>query len=216
MTNEKLSSIIIFASDKKLNGEKFKKICDKGCDILNREYDRGNQFSLGRLIDLPRLCVLGIRGVYHEYMDSKNRELIASKLFNVPRDEVTGNLVNLTDSIQNYSVFVNDLRYTANIFKENLESLNVIWGNADLRALDDFKYVKNLNVVMGNIYMSEKTEGFELLDNLEVVTGDVYAERLSGLEPLTKLQYVGGKIYNKGNVYTLDELKDNKKNIKKL
>lgn len=211
MTNTKLSNIILLAGDRNLNGEKFRKICDKSCVILNKEYDRVNQVSIGKVINFSRLCVLAIRGIYHEYMDSRVREKVVSRVFNLSSDEVTGDLVALVRSDKNHSVFVNDLRYGANIPKKKLESLNMIWGNADLRALDDFKHVQNLNVVMGNIYISGKTENVELLNNLEVVTGDVYAESLSSIENLKDFQYVGGKIYNKGKSYTLDELKSAKK-----
>ncbi len=215
MTDTKLSNIILLADDSRLNGGKLKKICDKMCDIIDRDDERMRRVSIGRAIDFSRFCVLGIRGVYHECIDFKIKEKVATKLFGVSRDKVTGNLATFIHSEQNFSILVDDIRYGAEISKKKLEHLKAIWGSVDLCALDDLKYLQKLKVVMGDIRMSSKNRNLDMLNNLEVVTGNVYADGVDGMLTLPNLKYVGGNIYNNGNVYTLDGLKNDKKQFVK-
>lgn len=216
MDNEKLYNIIMLSEDKKLNGEKLRKISMKCCDLIEKIND-DSYSALGnarRCILMPVAIVTGMRGVYQEFLDIKRREKIISKVLDVESKLVTGDLTTFISSDTRFPYFVDNLQYDASISLDRMQALKLVWGDIDLRKLHDFSYVKSLQTVMGDVYIST-AENIDELKHLQVVTGDIYMEQLDNISFFGDSLYVGGMIYTKQGPYKQDNLFHVKNNIKK-
>lgn len=211
MRTQALYSIILLAEDKKLNGEKLKKICDKGINLiseLNKVYDHN---KIKRAVLVPQVLLTTVKGLIREQYEIKRRKQIASHVFSVKEDLITGDHSEfISAKNNNYTIFVNDLSFDATIEPSRMQDLEIIWGKADFKKLHDFKTLSSLEIVMGDIETST-AENLEGLSNLKIVTGDIHAERLDNIEFLKGLDYLGGKIYHKEQEISLEQLKEKQK-----
>lgn len=216
MRTQSLYNIILLAEDKKLNGEKLNKICDKGVSIIsevNEAYYNHNKIKSAILV--PQAFFTIVQGLIREQYEIKRRKQIASNVFSVKEDLITGEHSEFISEKNNkYVVFVNDLSFDATIEPTRMEDLEIIWGKANFKKLHDFKNLSSLEIVMGDIETST-AENLEGLSNLKIVTGDIHAERLDNIDFLKGLEYLGGKIYHKEQEFSLEQLKEKQKvNIK--
>lgn len=216
MKKEMLENIILLAEDKKLNGQKFDKICDKGITLItktNDMYYEGNKVRSAFFAS--ETFIVALRGVFQEVRDIKRREKVASKVFSIPSKYVTGDLTTFISSDEKCPVYVNDFQYDASVSLDRVAQLRMIWGDANLRKLHDFQWLKSLKVVMGDVYTSDAVN-LDGMNNLEVVTGDLHFENLNEIPKCEKLSYVGGNIYSKDGVFSLEEIKTKAcQNVKK-
>ena len=206
MDNEMLSNIIILANDKKLNGEKLKKLMEKECRLVNEinksSFKRADKIKKSLL--LPMTFITGLKALYQEDYDIKRREKILSQVLNVNPEFITGDFVTFVDSPRCYPFFVDDFQYNGSVSLDRMKTLMLVWGNADLKKLHDFSNVSSLKVVMGDLYIStgKNTDG---LSNLDVVTGDIHMEQIDNVDFLNSSLYVGGNVYTKQGIYKMNE-----------
>lgn len=203
MKQEMLENIILLAADRKLNNQKFDKLCDKGAAIMDKISGGGN---VKAALYMPEATVVTLRGIYQEVQGIKRREKIASKTLSIPSKYITGDLATFISSNEKYPVYVSDFQYDASVSLDRVAQLRMIWGDANLRKLHDFQWLKSLKVIMGDVYTSDAIN-LDGMNNLEVVTGDLHFEHLSETPKCEKLSYVGGSIYSKDGVFSLDEFK---------
>lgn len=217
MENVMLDNIVLLSEDKNFKGKKFQKLCNRSSELISKVmdvdyYDGCSAF--GKTMLLTDAFVTTLRGVYQESRDIKNRERIVSKVFSIPKDQVTGDFSTFISSDNCFPVYVSDFQYDASVSKSRLASLKMLFGDADLRKLHDFQYLDSLNVVMGNVYTSFATNS-DGLSNLEVVTGDMHFENFDKVPNLENLSYLGGHIYVGDSVLSLDEVKSSNKEFVK-
>ena len=62
-----------------------------------------------------------------------------------------------------------DIRYSASLSKKYLENKKIIWGNLDIRALDDTSCLQNLELVGGDLLVGDSCN----LPNLKCVFGNI-------------------------------------------
>ncbi len=96
--------------------------------------------------------------------------------------------------------------YSAQMRKEALDSIDTIWGDAHFEALDSCEYLSSLRSVWGDLCFSR----CEVLEGLQVqmVYGDIHAEKAKSTAGLENLLLVGGKIYYQDRVYALEEFQN--------
>ena len=72
------------------------------------------------------------------------------------RDDIALDINEYLKNNCNQSIYADDFRYSACINDEGLKNLEVVWGDADFRALsaDKIAYLKSLKAVLGNLYLS--------------------------------------------------------------
>ena len=68
--------------------------------------------------------------------------------------------------------YAGDLIYDASIADSILSSLEIIWGHADFRAIENTASLQSLRIIGGNAYFPEP--GFEELSSLENIGGAIY------------------------------------------
>lgn len=107
-------------------------------------------------------------------------------------------------------VFGDSIRYSAQIKKEWLASIETIFGDADLQALDNFECLAALKAIYGNLNLSQVKDSKVDLSGLHVqmVYGDIHAEQAASTAGLEDLLAVGGTIYYQDKAYTLDEFQE--------
>lgn len=207
MEKEMLEKIILLAGDEKLNGKKFEKLCDKGATLIDKANDLYYEGSkIKSSFCISETIVVALRGIYQEIHDVKKREKVASRVLSIPSECITGDLTTFISSDEKYPVYVSDFQYDASVSMDRVAQLCMIWGDANLRKLHDFQWLKSLKVVMGDVYTSDAVN-LDGMNNLEVVTGDLHFENLKKMPKCEKLSYVGGNIYGKDGVFSLDEIK---------
>lgn len=204
MNNSTLNDIIILAEDKTLNGDKLKKLTEQGCrlvSVMNEEsYSLFDTVKKKALV--PKTFITGLKAIYQEIHDIKNREKVVSRVFNFDSNLVTGDLATFIGSKTRFPYFVDSFQYDASVSLDRMDSLKFVWGDIDLRKLHDFSHVKSLNVVMGDFYAST-AKNPEGLQSLQVVTGDMHMEQFENVDFLNPSLYVGGAIYTKNGVHEL-------------
>lgn len=204
MDNILLDNITLLSSlteRKKTDGCKLKKLEEKGIrliDFCSTEADLRSKKVFQTML-LPATALVVLKALMSEIGNIRKREKVVSKLFNVDRNFVTGDLTKFISSGINYPYFVDDFRYDASVSNGCMESLMFVWGNADLRALHDFDHARALSVVVGDLYTST-AENVQGLKNLQVVTGDIHMEQFENVDFLNDSLYVGGNIYTKNGI----------------
>lgn len=212
MKQETLEKIILLSENNKYKGIKTKKLYDQSCDLIAKAngdyyYESG---KTGRALLLSKVFITMLRGLYQEEVDIKKREKAISSIFSISKDKVTGDYTKFIQSEQKYPIFVNDFQYDASISLSRLKKLKMVWGDANLQKLHDFENL-SLEIVMGNVYTSTACNTKKM--NLKVVTGDLHIEDLKEMPNLNSLIYVGGKIYTKDGIISLDEFKQKTKQM---
>lgn len=217
MENVMLDTIALLSEDKNFKGEKFQKLCNHSIDLISKVMDVNyydGRSAFGKTMLLTDIFVTALRGVNRERRDIKSRERIVSKVFSIPKDQITGDFSAFISSNTCFPVYVSDFQYDASVSKSRLASLKMLFGDADLRKLHNFEYLNSLKVVMGNVYTSFATNS-DGLSNLEVVTGDLHLENFDKVPNLENLSYLGGHIYMGNSVLSLDEIKSSNKEFVK-
>ena len=89
----------------------------------------------------------------HIYLKKIKKELIRQRIYR--NDEIAIDINELTDMQGRAKVLLGSIDYRANIKKSYLNNLELIWGDACFLALDDAKYIKNLEVVLGKLQVRD-------------------------------------------------------------
>lgn len=204
MDNSTLNDIIMLAEDKTLNGDKLRKLTEDGCRLVNVINEEPYSFfdTVKKRVLVPKTFIIGLKAIYQEIQDIKNREKIVSRVFNFNSNLVTGDLATFIGSKTRFPYFVDSFQYDASVSLDRMDSLKFVWGDVDLRKLHDFSHAKSLNIVMGDFYAST-AQNPEGLQNLQVVTGDMHMEQFENVDFLSPSLYVGGAIYTKNGVHEL-------------
>lgn len=205
---KQLQNIILLSEDETLNSKRLKKLYDKSADMmiqLSDTYDNAGKLTRILLL-LSNTAVVVLRTFLQEHRDTQRRERVTSRVFDIPAEQVTGDLTSFITADTNMKVYVNDFQYDASIPLRKMAAVKLIWGDCNLRKLHDFQWTNSLEVTMGNIYTSD-TENLDGFHNLKVVTGDLHLEGLEQLPTFENLIYVGGKVYCQDGIKTLEELK---------
>ncbi len=119
-------------------------------------------------------------------------------------------LERLRNARKNVRVFGDSIRYSAQIKKEWLASIETIFGDADLQALDDFSCLSSLKAIYGDLNLVQCKDVEADLSGLQVqmVYGDIHAERAKSTAGLESLLTVGGTIYYQDKAYSLDQFQE--------
>jgi hypothetical protein len=90
------------------------------------------------------------------------------------RDDIALDINEYLNNECNQSVYADDFRYSAYINDEGLKNLEVVWGDADFRALpaNKLECLKSLKAVLGNLYLSSGS-----LDNVYVGGNVIVTDR---------------------------------------
>ena len=77
-------------------------------------------------------------------------------LLKANREDIALDINEYTKNKCNQPVYADDFCYSGVINDEGLKNLEVVWGDADFRALskDKIAYLKSLKAVLGNLYLS--------------------------------------------------------------
>ncbi len=138
-------------------------------------------------------------------MEEKITHKNLSEILSLPPQEIAMNLVELKKASylnQPAKCYGRDFHYVPDIRDEWLDSLQIIWGDAHLEALEYSQPLSSLTSVWGDLYLSKETDLSDI--NLEMVYGDIYVGNAIDVTPLTSLLAVGGNIYYHGQVYDLE------------
>ena len=128
------------------------------------------------------------------------KELVSIGLYK--DDEIAVELNDFLTMGKKAKAIIGPIDYRANIKKEDLENVELIWSDASFLALDDAKHLKSLKCVMGNLVVRdlnvpiplEVTGGtadlsfvtnLTMLPNYKVALGDVVLDHYSKELPLT-------------------------------
>lgn len=103
-------------------------------------------------------------------------------------------------------VFGDSIRYSAQVRKEWLNGIEIIFGNADLQALDNFECLSSLKAIYGDLNLAQTKDSVVDLSplQLQMVYGDIHAERAKSTAGLEGLLSVGGTIFYQDKAYDLD------------
>lgn len=210
MKIETLHQIVLCAekqTKKELKKENvYTSVSDKYNSLLELEYSDSIYDKIKGYLITGNLFSTIVKSIMIEEMEISQKTKMASKLFNISKDKITGDLEKLSSPINNIRIFVNDFQYDGSVSLDKLSKLNVIWGDTNLEKLHDFKYLKSLRVVMGDLYIGNFVNE-DSISKLKVVTGDLHIENLNNTDLVDNMIYVGGNIYLGNEVKTLDEIK---------
>ncbi len=141
-------------------------------------------------------------------MSTRKKELMKATGYSSEEVAIDINeLASLRNSRKNVKVFGDDIRYSAQIKKEWLTSIETIFGTADLQALDSFECLSSLKAIYGDLNLAQvKGANVDLSGlHLQMVYGDIHAEQVKSTEGLEDLLTVGGTIYYQDKAYKLAE-----------
>lgn len=207
---------------------KSERVIDKGQDIIYKgrmmDYEPDTLSEhLSSATQVRGMIKVG-HGLLIEYMMYRKikKELISRGLYT--EEEIAMNIDELNAANGRTKVFLGDLDYRANINKNALTNLEVVFGNASFLALNRehsteeniSRYIKNLNVVMGDLSLNDLTcpidlvavfgsanlvnvEDMSNLPNLVLVKEDL---KLNGLLYPSSLSEVGNDVIVEGEVDT--------------
>lgn len=144
-------------------------------------------------------------------MNIRKKQLMSATGFGL--DEVAidiNELGYLRNKRKNVKVFGDSIRYSAQIRPEWLSTIETIFGDADLQALKDFNCLSSLKAIYGDLNLSQVKDAKVDLSgmNLQMVYGDIHAERAISTNGLEDLLFVGGVIYYQDQSYTLEEFQN--------
>ncbi len=157
-----------------------------------------------------RLFGYGMAAFAANELEMKKRKKEIMKATELSADEVAidiNELQSLRSTRKNVKVYGDSIRYSAQIRKEWLASIETIFGDADLQALDDFSCLASLKAIYGDLNLAQCKDTEVDLSGLQVqmVYGDIHAERAKSTAGLENLLSVGGTIYYQGQDYSLEQ-----------
>lgn len=155
----------------------------------------------------------GMTALIADATEMNNRRKAIMKATGLTKDEIAmdlNELERLRNARKNVKVYGDSIRYGANIRKEWLASIETIFGDADLQALDDFTCLSSLKSIYGDLNLSQVQDSKVDLTGLQVqmVYGDIHAEQAKSTAGLEDLFAVGGIIYYQGKTYKLEEFQE--------
>lgn len=208
MNNTILDNVILLSEDKTLNGEKFDKLAKKTCMLVERldEDTYTMKDNIKRNLLVPITFATALKAIFQESYDIHRREKAASKVLGIDMKQITGDLATFIGSEKRYPFFVSDFQYDASVSLDRMDALKLIWGDANFEKLHDFNHLNSLRVVMGNVYTST-AQNPEGLKKLRIVTKDLHLEEFDNIDFLDESLYVGGNIYTKNGVLSLEDRK---------
>lgn len=199
---------------------KANEVINKGQDIMYRANMMGSDEGKLSETQASAIIIRGMLKVGHgcliEYMMHRKikKELISLGLYK--EDEIVIGINELNDSKTKVKVFIGDIDYRANIRKKDLDSLEVIFGNASFIALNSqygdeeniSSHIKNIKVVTGNLLLNDLTCPIDLV----AVFGNTDLTFVKNMNNLNKFRYNLGNLSLTGEQYP-QSLKKVGKNI---
>ena len=189
----------VLVSDK-YNKRTCDKIMMKNIKVLDKIYfQKGikNNF-ISRGFRLSKVFVNSLKAMYFDYVETEQKRESVHELFNIPKEEITGDFTKFIESSGEFKAYVNDFQYDATTPKENIKNIQIFYGNLHLEKLHDFSYLDSLKIVVGNLYTTTGINK-EQLGNIDVVTGNFYSTDEEIIDYVKDILIVGGSIYNSKN-----------------
>lgn len=109
----------------------------------------------------------------HSYLLKLRQKAKVSKVTGYSFNQIAGDLPELIYSDTEIKCCTFDITYKANIPREKMKKVEIIWGNTHLEALDDLTCLGELKAIIGDLYLSKKNQD-QKLEKLQTVTGDTY------------------------------------------
>lgn len=152
-----------------------------------------SKFGLKSFVLYPAAVKNAICYGVSQAVDRRRRVSTIAKILGCDKSLIAGELNEYLENKCVQPFFADDMTYKAYVSDEGLETLSIIWGDADLRSVRDLTKLKSLKMVLGDLYLSTQ-DSLEGLDSLQYVGGDVKLTKVSSLEGLNPELFVGGKV----------------------
>jgi hypothetical protein len=196
-TNRNLHNYKLQKSKKPAMSEKF---INKASAIWNgTEYYEEETFGekiahgLHNAIEATKFLVYGISAITAESLEAKNRKNKLTEILKCEKQEISIDINELIRNKEQTIYYGDTFTYSAATDKKWLKNIKMIWGDAELQALDNMECFANLESVWGDVYFSRCTDLTGL--GLRIVYGDIHGEKLVNSNGLENLLHVGGTIY---------------------
>lgn len=155
----------------------------------------------------------GMTAMIADSIEMNNRRKAIMNATGLEKDAIAmdiNELEKLRKEGKNVKVYGDSIRYGAHIKKEWLATIETIFGNADLQALDDFSCLSSLTSIYGDLNLSQVKNSQVDLSGLHVqmVYGDIHAEQAKSTTGLEDLYAVGGMVYYQGKAYKLEDFQE--------
>ena len=215
MDNAMLEKIVLLADIKKVHDDDFNKLMEKGARQLGKlddaYYEKYGPIKYA--LRMPAAYMTAIKCINKSRVIAPKRKNLIVEHLGVPAELVALDDAQLKTPNTQFTCFANDLYYDGTIPSESLESIKLIFGDANLQKLHDFSSLTSLEAIIGNLNATTATNS-NALENLKVVTGDLHVEQMTDLSFLSGIEYVGGSIYTKEGEKTLSDFKSFQKKYK--
>ena len=179
----------------KYNDRKSESLMEHGISILEKIDSNDRKTSIAGKLEIPAAYYYALKAIYTEFMEIRNKQREISKVFGIPKKEITGDLTTFINSKGNYKAYTSDLQYDITTPRRAISSLEIVWGNLYLEKLHDFSKLESLKLVIGDIYTTSGKNA-EYLSNINAITGDIYTKDDTIIEQVKDILYVGGSIYD--------------------
>ncbi len=176
-------------------------------------YSEHKMAKVGEIINGVKAYGYGMTAVIADSLETRTKKAALMQSTGLDSDAIAmdiNELQALRSKRKAVKVYGGDIRYSAQVRKEWLASIETIFGDADLQALDSFECLSSLKAIYGDLNLSQvKDSKVDLTGlHLQMVYGDIHAEQVASTEGLEDLLTVGGTIYYQGNAYTLDSFQE--------
>ena len=178
------------------NYNKSEKAVDKCISILERINSKNSKVLRG--LEIPSAYFYALKSIYNYFLEEKEKTKQISRLFGIPKKEITGDLTALLNSKGSIKAFVNDFQYDITTTRKAIQNIEIFWGNLYLEKLHDFSKLASLKLVIGDVYTTEGKE-VKWLSNINAITGDFYTEDDIFAKQARDILNVRGSIYNTRN-----------------
>ncbi len=176
-------------------------------------YSEHKVAKVGEIINGVKAYGYGMTAVIADSLETRTKKAALIQATSLDSDAIAmdiNELQALRSKRKAVKVYGGNIRYSAQVRKEWLASIETIFGDADLQALDSFECLSSLKAIYGDLNLSQ-VEGAKVdLSglHLQMVYGDIHAEQAASTSGLEELLAVGGSIYYQGNVYNLDSFQE--------
>ncbi len=141
--------------------------------MMSEKLNEKEHEGLGKIVDGVRgvrFFANGLGAFIADEVEKQVRRNKVAKILGCDKKEVAVDMFSLNKDTK---YLANDITYKANIDKENLRNLKLVFGDAHFEALEDYSYLSSLDMVYGDLYL----RGERTLDDIptKVATyGKVY------------------------------------------
>ena len=175
-------------------------------------YSESRMAKVGETVNGVKAFGYGVTAAIADSLETRNRRNALMQATGLDKDAIAmdiNELQALRSQGKAVKVYGGDIRYSAQIKKEWLASIETIFGNADLQALDDFSCLASLKAIYGDLNLAQVKDSKVDLSglHLQMVYGDIHAEQAASTNGLEELLAVGGTIYYQGASYSLEKKK---------